>query len=89
MPAGAREPLRRQDCADDADARSPDLLAALATADTPRPTDSSYACAAYADLPQTVFAVLPDGSVRRLRIPEDGACSHYLMSVLRVLQQYR
>jgi len=65
----------------------PPLLVAFATPDVPV-AGSGTVCAAYADAPQAAFAVLPGGSVYRLRIPQD-ACQHYLPAVLLAMQHYR
>jgi hypothetical protein len=51
------------------------LLAALALPNEPAPS-GEIACAAYADLPQTLLATLSDGSVVQLEIPTDR-CAHY------------
>ena len=65
-----------------------DVLAALATPDTPRPTSTGIACAMYADVARPVYARLPDGTVYRLWIPQDQACHHYLPAVVHVLDTY-
>jgi len=72
-----------------ADLRPPpaDLLHALALPDTPKPTGSAYACAAYADVPRLIYAEVPGGQLYLLHLPVDE-CGHYLASVLTVVNEY-
>ena len=63
------------------------LLTALALPDQPAPGTQAV-CPVYADRPQTVYALMSNASVFRLRIPQD-ACRHYLWTTVAAVQQYR
>jgi len=68
------------------DARLGPLVRALAEPD--RPPVAGQACAAYADLQQTVLATLDDGRRVRVQIPTDE-CAHYQREVSGLLAAAR
>jgi hypothetical protein len=70
-----------------ADARLRPLLTALSAPNEPAPS-GGIACAAYADLPQTLVATVRDGTYVQLEIPTDS-CAHYQRAATDALSAAR
>ena len=63
------------------------LVRALSLPDRPK-QPGTYACAAYADVPQVVYAQTAGGHLYQLWVPIERSCGHYLPAAVQALDQY-